>query len=66
VPPPRLCTATGGESPHEHDRRGLERLCRYAARPPLALHRLSQGPGGKLVYRLKRPRGESLFLLLTG
>jgi hypothetical protein len=50
---------------HEHDRQGLERLCRYAARPPLALHRLSQGPDGRLVYRMKRPRRESLFLMLT-
>ena len=50
---------------HEHDRVGLERLCRYAARPPFALHRLTAGPEGKLVYRMKRPRGGSLFLLLT-
>jgi hypothetical protein len=49
---------------HEHDRVGLERLCRYAARPPFALHRLTAGPEGKLVYRMKRPRGGSLFLLL--
>jgi hypothetical protein len=51
---------------HEHDRQGLERLCRYAARPPLALHRLSKGPDGRLVYRMKRPRRESLHLVLTG
>ena len=50
---------------HEHDRLGLERLCRYAMRPPFALQRLSQGPDGRLVYRMKRPRGGSLFLLLT-
>ncbi len=50
---------------HENDRQGLERLCRYAARPPFALHRLSAGPDGTLVYRMKRPRGGSLFLGLT-
>jgi len=50
---------------HENDREGLERLCRYAARPPFALPRLSQGPDGNLLYRMKRARGGSLFLLLT-
>jgi hypothetical protein len=50
---------------HENDRQGLERLCRYAVRPPLALHRLSRGPDGHLVYRMKRPRGGSLFLVLA-
>jgi len=50
---------------HENDRAGLERLCRYAARPPFAVHRLTAGPEGKLVYRMKRPRGGSLFLLLA-
>ncbi len=33
-------------------------------RLPLALQRLSQGEGGRLVYRMKRPRGGSLFLVL--
>jgi hypothetical protein len=50
---------------YEHDREGLQPLCRYAVRPPFALHRLSAGPEGRLVYRMKRPRGGSLFLLLT-
>ena len=50
---------------HENDREGLERLFRYAVRPPFALHRLSQGPDGRLVYRMKRSRGGSLFLVLT-
>jgi hypothetical protein len=50
---------------HGHDRDGRERLCRYALRPPLALQRLSQGEEGRLVYRMKRPRGGSLFLVLT-
>jgi hypothetical protein len=50
---------------HENDREGRERLCRYALRPPLALRRLTQGEEGQLVYRMKRPRGGSLLLLLT-
>ena len=38
-----------------HDRRRLERLCRYVARPPLASERLSRGlDDGRLLYRLKR------------
>jgi len=36
------------------DRERLERLLRYAARPPVALERLSRLPDGRLVYRLKR------------
>ncbi len=36
-----------------HDRDKLEKLCRYTARPPVALERLSQTPDGKIVYRLK-------------
>ena len=34
-------------------------------RPPFALQRLSQGEDGRLVYRMKRPRAGSLFLVLT-
>jgi len=41
---------------HEHDRDGIERLFRYAVRPPFALDRLSRGEDGRLVYRMKRPR----------
>ena len=36
------------------DRERLERLLRYAARPAVALDRLSKLPDGRLVYRLKR------------
>jgi hypothetical protein len=35
------------------DRRRLERLCRYVARPPLALERLETMADGRLAYRLK-------------
>jgi hypothetical protein len=35
------------------DRRRLERLCRYVARPPLANERLEELPDGRLALRLK-------------
>ncbi|HEX5043670.1 MAG TPA: transposase, partial [Candidatus Polarisedimenticolaceae bacterium] len=56
----RRCASVGGLSIHAdvavpaRDRRRLERLCRYAARPALALERLSLLPDGRLVYRLKQ------------
>ncbi len=37
------------------DRRRLERLCRYVARPPLANDRLEELPDGRLAVRLKTP-----------
>ena len=37
------------------DRTRLERLCRYIARPALALGRLSVRDDGRVVYRLSRP-----------
>ncbi|MEW5738036.1 MAG: transposase [Myxococcota bacterium] len=40
---------------HEADRQGLERLCRYGARGPLAEERLSRADDGRSVYRLRRP-----------
>ena len=39
----------------ENDRQGLERLCRYGARGPLAEERLSRADDGRYVYRLRRP-----------
>jgi hypothetical protein len=52
---------------HENDRLGLERLCRYVARPALALERLSQLPDGRIRYALKRPAkaGGPLEIVLT-
>ena len=32
----------------------LERLCRYIARPPLSMRRVSQTPSGDITLRLKR------------
>jgi len=39
-----------------HDRAGLERLCRYIARPAIASERLSIDADGRVVYRLRRAR----------
>ena len=39
----------------EHDRAGLERLCRYGARPAFASERLALTASGQVSYRLKRP-----------
>jgi len=35
------------------DRRRLERLCRYVARPPVAADRLERLPDGRLLYHLR-------------
>lgn len=51
------CAALGGFSLHANtvcetrERDKLERLCRYVARPALAMDRLSERPDGLLVYR---------------
>jgi len=53
------CASIGGINLHAavavpaSDRRRLERLCRYTARPALATERLTQGPDGRLLYRLR-------------
>ena len=55
------CAAVSGFNLHANvsigarDRDRLERLLRYAARPALAVERLSKLPDGRLTYRLKRP-----------
>jgi hypothetical protein len=36
------------------DRRRLEKLCRYIARPPVSTQRLAKLGDGRLLYRLKR------------
>ncbi len=36
------------------DREGLERLCRYIARPPIKVERLSLAPDGRVIYALRR------------
>lgn len=53
------CANIGGVSLHANvavparDRLRLERLCRYATRPPLATERLSRLSDGRLLYKLK-------------
>jgi len=51
---------------HANDRENLERLCRYGARGPLSLERLSRREDGRLAYKLKRPAPDgSTHLLVT-
>ena len=45
---------------HANDRQGLERLCRYGSRGPLAEQRLSPRDDGRYEYRTKR--GATLVL----
>jgi hypothetical protein len=53
------CASTSGVSLHANvavparDRKRLERLCRYVARPPVSTERLSRMADGRLLYRLK-------------
>lgn len=44
-----------GVSAKASQRDKLERLCRYIARPPIAMHRLSLTPDGNIRYELKTP-----------
>ncbi|MBD3335421.1 MAG: hypothetical protein GF355_07875 [Candidatus Eisenbacteria bacterium] len=56
-----LCASAGGFSLHAarsvaaDDREALEQLLRYGLRAPFSQERLSRGPDGKVVYRLRRP-----------
>ena len=58
---PPLCGEARGYNLHAgvviaaNRREGLERLCRYVLRPPLARTRLHQRPDGLLVFSLRRP-----------
>lgn len=44
-----------GVSVKSHERKKLEKICRYIARPPIAEERLSQNEKGQIVYKLKTP-----------
>ena len=44
-----------GLSIRAEDRKGLERLCRYVARPPIAADRLTELPDGRLSLQMKTP-----------
>jgi len=57
---PKLCAEVRGINIHASaavpgtDRPRIERLCRYAARPPLAQDRLQELPDGRLRLQLKK------------
>ena len=51
---------------HAGDRAGIERLCRYGARGPLTLGRLSRDDDGRFRYRMKRTVRGKVELVLTG
>jgi hypothetical protein len=61
TPARALCAVVRGVNIHAsaavpaRDRKRLERLCRYAARPPLAQERLSVRADGRVRLDLKRP-----------
>ena len=48
-------TLHAGVTVEAHDRPGLERLCRYVTRPPLAQDRVSIRPDGNIGYTLSKP-----------
>jgi len=60
-PVDRALAEVGGVNIHAEvafdgrDRKQLERVLRYMARPPLALDRLEQRSDGNIVYRFKKP-----------
>ena len=68
---PHLCARIEGYSLHaavaihEHDRQGLEALCRYGARPAFSVNRLHELPDGRYAYRMKRvfSDGTSVIIL---
>jgi hypothetical protein len=59
--PGERCARSRGFSLHAgvsvpgQDRKRLERLCRYIARPPIARERLTVLDDGRLAYRLRHP-----------
>lgn len=69
APPPR-CANVAGYSLHAGagfratDRAGLERLCRYILRPPLAKDRLRRHDDGSVVVRLERVGGDGISALV--
>jgi hypothetical protein len=51
---PSCCFPMGGAC-QAHERKKLEHICRYIARPSLSEERLSLNPNGQIVYKLKTP-----------
>lgn len=64
------CASIGGFSLHGNiscyplQRRKLEQICNYVARPPIAQERLTQRANGLLAYRLKKPYRDGTEVLL--
>ena len=58
-------TFNAGVTVHAGDVEGRERLCRYGARPPFSLERLSLLPDGRVAYRLptRRRKGATLLVM---
>ena len=51
---------------HENDRQGIERLCRYGARGPLTLGRLTRDDDDRVRYAMKRTVRGRDELVMTG
>jgi hypothetical protein len=49
---------------HANDREGLERLCRYGARPNFSLSRLGRLSDGRVTYQLKKPLANEVGTLV--
>ena len=66
-----LCFAARGFSVHAattvhaHDRDGLERLCRYVNRPPLAYGRLQRLDADRLSFTLKTPWDDGAYRIVV-
>jgi hypothetical protein len=58
---PKRCANVDGFSVHANvcvranERKRLEKIARYVARPPLATERLEELPDGRIQYRLRKP-----------
>jgi hypothetical protein len=65
----RCCLHAGVAAAH-HERRKLERLCRYITRPAIAEPRLSLTPNGNVRYQyflaVQSVRGNDQFVVHTG
>ncbi len=61
VSPTPRCVSVDGFSLHANgavhgnDRKGLEHMCLYVARPPVVRERLKLRPNGTVYYRFKKP-----------
>ena len=69
VLPPRCASCEGynlhaGVAVRASDREGLERICRYVARPPLAKERIDWLPDGRVEIGMKRTFSDGTRALL--